>query len=280
MLISEAIDKVKKYYRGTVGGKPIDPNTTRDKVLWGNTDQELKAVVTCIYPSIDVIKKAIELNANLIISHEACFWNHGDHTDWLADNETFKQKTALLDSANICVWRNHDYIHSCMQLEDGSYTDGIFYGFMKKFGWDEYLIGDIARPVKFEIPTTTIDELTKLIKDKLDLNGIKVMGSLNSKDTRVWVCGHIDGRNDNNILKEMEENNFDTLITLECTDYTVTEYVRDSTMLGRDKTIIALGHFNQEEPGMEYMVEYLPKILGDDIPYTFVKTTDMFVFQK
>ena len=81
MLISEAIDKVKKYYRGTVGGKPIDPNTTRDKVLWGNTDQELKAVVTCIYPSIDVIKKAIELNANLIISHEACFWNHGDHTD-------------------------------------------------------------------------------------------------------------------------------------------------------------------------------------------------------
>ena len=78
----------------------------------------------------------------------------------------------------------------------------------------------------------------------------------------------------------MEEENFDTLITLECTDYTVAEYVRDSSMLGRNKTIIALGHFNQEEPGMEYMINYLPEILGNDVEYTFVKTTDMFEFQK
>lgn len=279
MLIAEAIEKVKGFYRGTYKGQKIDMNTTRDKVLWGDINQELKGVVTCIYPSVDVIKKAIELNANLIISHEACFWNHGDHTEWLKDNETFKQKTALLDSANICVWRNHDFIHSCMNV-DGQYTDGIFYGFMKKFGWDNYLIGDFERPVQFELPKMKVSELTKLLKDTLGLNGIKVMGSMDNEASRVWVCGHIDGRQDNEILRVMEEENFDTLITLECTDYTVAEYVRDSSMLGRNKTIIALGHFNQEEPGMEYMLNYLPEILGTDISYTFVKTTDMFEFQK
>ena len=279
MLIAEAIERVKGFYRGTYKGQTIDMKTTRDKVLWGDINQELKGVVTCIYPSVDVIKKAIELKANLIISHEACFWNHGDHTEWLKDNETFKLKTALLDSANICVWRNHDFIHSCMSV-DGKYTDGIFYGFMKKFGWDNYLIGDFERPVQFELPKMKVSDLTKLLKDTLDLNGVKVMGSLDNEASRVWVCGHIDGRQDNEILRVMEEENFDTLITLECTDYTVAEYVRDSSMLGRNKTIIALGHFNQEEPGMEYMINYLPEILGNDVEYTFVKTTDMFEFQK
>ncbi|MDY3091891.1 MAG: Nif3-like dinuclear metal center hexameric protein, partial [Erysipelotrichaceae bacterium] len=182
-------------------------------------------------------------------------------------------------SANICVWRNHDFIHSCMDV-DGRYTDGIFYGFMKKFGWDNYLIGDFERPVQFELPKMKVSDLTKLLKDTLDLNGVKVMGSLDNEASRVWVCGHIDGRQDNEILRVMEEENFDTLITLECTDYTVAEYVRDSSMLGRNKTIIALGHFNQEEPGMEYMINYLPEILGNDVEYTFVKTTDMFEFQK
>ncbi|MGN1344876.1 MAG: Nif3-like dinuclear metal center hexameric protein [Traorella sp.] len=280
MQIIEAIEKVKKYYRGTFLGKPIDLKTTRDKILWGNPNQELTGIVTCIYPSVDVIRKAIELNANFIITHEACFWNHGDHTDWLTDNKTFQMKTELLDSANICVWRNHDFIHSCMKLDDGRYTDGIFYGFMKKLNWDEYLIEGIECPVKFELPETTVGELTQTIKSTLDLNGVKVIGSLNSKASRVWICGHIDGRADNDILKEMEEKDFDTLITLECTDYTVAEYVRDSTMLGRNKTIIALGHFNQEEPGMEYMTQYLHDIVGKDVPCTFVKTTDMFEFQK
>ena len=278
MKISEAIEKIKAYHKGTINGQPIDPAKTRDKILWGNPDQELTGVVVTCYASVEVVKEALRLGANLIVPHEALFWNHGDHTDWLADNETFKDKSALLDQGGIVVWRDHDYIHSGIPLEDGTWTDGIFYGLMKELGWDAYLIDDVSCPLKFSIPRTTAGELGRDLMEKFDLRGMKVIGDPASPSEKVWVCGHIDGRQDNQILKITEEEGIDTLITLECTDYTVAEYVRDSTMLGHPKTILAMGHFNTEEPGMKYMASWLPAVLGGEVPVTFVPCTDMYHF--
>ena len=114
MKINEVIQKMKKYHRGIAQGKPIDDATTRDQILYGNPDQECTGIVTTCYASVDVIRKANACGANLIISHEALFWNHGDHTDWLeeAQNKTFLAKKQLLDETGIVVWRDHDYIHS------------------------------------------------------------------------------------------------------------------------------------------------------------------------
>ena len=98
MKISEVIQKMKQYHRGIANGKPIDDAVTRDQILYGNPDQECTGIVTTCYASVDVIRKASASGANLIISHEALFWNHGDHTDWLdeARNKTFLAKKQLL----------------------------------------------------------------------------------------------------------------------------------------------------------------------------------------
>lgn len=53
---------------------------------------------------------------------------------------------------------------------------------------------------------------------------------------------------------------------MELIDFTVSEYIRDSAMLGMPKAILAVGHFNTEEPGMEYMVHYIPEALSEAIP--------------
>lgn len=281
MKILDAIKKMKDYCEGTgFNGLPIDDTKTRDKILYGNPDQEITGIVTTCYASVDVVREAIKLGANFIIVHEALFWNHGDHTDWLEDNKTFQYKKALLDEGNICVWRNHDYIHSGIPLQDGTWTDGIFYGVMKELGWEDHLICDIKKPMLFEFPETTVHAFGNELKEKLHLNGVKIIGSLDSHVKKVWIPGHIDGRIDNQILARMEEDDIDTLVVLECTDYTVAEYVRDSTMAHRPKTIIALGHFNSEEPGMKYMLNYLPDILDIDVKMTFVPCSDMFTFVK
>ncbi len=276
MTIREAIAKMKEYHLGSRNGRPIDDATTRDQILYGDPDRELTGIVTTIYASLDTIRRAHEAGANLIISHEALFWNHGDHTEWLADNKTFQAKTALLDECGIVVWRDHDYIHSGIPLGDGVYSDGIFYGLMKELGWEEYLSCDIARPIRFTLPRTTIRGLGKELMQKMPLLGLKIIGDPDSPCREVWIPGHIDGRMDNEILKTMEEEDIDTVIALECTDYTVAEYVRDSTMAGRAKTLVVAGHFNVEEPGMKYMVQYIPEALGEEVPCRFVASTDMF----
>lgn len=277
MKIDETIAKIKKYHKGTVNGHPINEETTRDKVLYGNADQECKGIVTTCYASADVIFEAAKLGANLIISHEALFWNHGDHTDWLADNKVFQAKKKLLDDTGIVVWRDHDYIHSGIPLEDGSYTDGIFYGVMKILGWEDYLDDDIARPLTYRFPKRTVSDLAKELITKNNLNGMRITGDQNALIEKVRIISHVIGFDDNAITKSIEEDNIDAVISMEITDFTVSEYIRDSAMLNRPRAAINMGHFNTEEPGMKYMVEYLPKVVGD-IPVHFVQSGDAYSF--
>ena len=91
MLIKDVIQNVKDYCKGEWYGNKIKEETTRDKILYGDPNKECTGIVTTIYASIDVIKKAHELGANLIISHEALLWNRGDKTDWLeqSQNKTY-----------------------------------------------------------------------------------------------------------------------------------------------------------------------------------------------
>jgi hypothetical protein len=63
---------------------------------------------------------------------------------------------------------------------------------------------------------------------------------------------------------------------MEITDYTVAIYMRDGAQLGLNKTILAAGHFNVEEPGMKWMAEqHLPTLLPD-IKITYVQAGDSY----
>ena len=65
---------------------------------------------------------------------------------------------------------------------------------------------------------------------------------------------------------------------MELIDFTLMEYVRDTSMLGIDRSIIGMGHFNLEEPGMEYMLEWLPEAIGENIPMQYVQSGDNYSY--
>ena len=288
MKISEVIEICRKNSRAY---GIIEAGRTRDKVLYGDTDRECTGIVTTIYASIDVIKRAHELGANLIISHEACFWNHGDQTDWLQDNKTFQYKKRLLDETGITVWREHDYMHAGI-LHEGRWVDGIFYGLAEELGWTQYANTEIQTapllrtgkprlvqvfsPLLFDIPKTPVREVARYLMEKLNLEGMKTMGDLDGYCERICIPFHIMGQFDNAELKKIEENNIDTVLAMEITDYTVAIYIRDSAMAGRNKRVLAAGHFNIEEPGMKWFAEkHLPLLLpGMDIH--FVQAGDSY----
>lgn len=276
MLIKEVISSIKKYHKGSWMGHVIEEKTTRDQVLYGSVDRECTGIVTTCFASVDVIRKAAELGANLIISHEALFWNHGDHTDWLVDNKVFQAKKALLDETGITVWRNHDYIHSGIPLADGTYTDGIFYGVMQELGWEKYLIYNKEMPMVYQLPDVPVTEVANHIMTSFNLNGIRIIGDRSHKVNKLAFIMHVIGGDDNKILSMVEENGIDTAIAMELTDFTFNEYVRDSAMLQMPKTILAVGHFNTEEPGMKYMLNWLPQAIGQAIPQHFVQSGDAF----
>ncbi len=277
MKIKEVIDRIKAYHKG---GDCIQEETTRDKILYGNAEIECTGIVTTCWATIDVIRQAKERNANLIICHEALFWNHGDHVDWLEqqNNRTFQEKKKLLEETGIVVWRDHDYIHSGIPMEDGTYKDGIFYGFMKMLGWESYLATTDEAPLLFQLPNLTVREIASNMLDQFHLNGMKIIGNLDANIKNVYICAHVLGHGDNDLITKVDQENIDLLITLELIDYTVSEYIRDSCMAGYDKAIIALGHFNAEERGMEYMTTYIHDAIKENIPCSYIQSGDMYEY--
>lgn len=275
MLISEVIDGVKAYCGHDWGG-PIMDDTTRDQVLWGPVDVECTGIVTTCFASADVIRQAHARGANLIICHEALFWNHGDHTCWLAGNKTFAAKRALLEECSITVWRLHDHIHSGIP-EDGRLVDGIFMGLADKLGWRDCVRGDTARPMEFEIPETSAGELARFLVGRLGLAGTRIVGDADARVRTVLVPMHLIGQFDNATTARMDSG-FDCLVTMEATDFTTSEYVRDSAQLGLGKAMICIGHFNVEEPGMEYMLRWLPRAIDADVPASFVASGDPWTY--
>ncbi|UTY40810.1 Nif3-like dinuclear metal center hexameric protein [Allocoprobacillus halotolerans] len=231
-----------------------------------------------MYASVDVIKQAIEKNVNLIIAHESLFWNHGDHTDWLIDNKTYQMKKKMLQDNYITVWRNHDYIHAGI-LCHGKRVDGIFYGLLKMFGWEKYIDRDIGFPLIIDVPKISTKEFINELMEKLGLNGLKCFGNIDGYTKRIYIPMHITG-NDNDKITIVDKENIDTIISMECIDYTLGIYIKDTAMLNIDKCILAVGHFNLEEPGMKwYGEEYLPTILPKSLPIYFIKVSDMYQFQ-
>ena len=148
MLISEVIDKLIAFH------PPVDEAHTCDTVKCGDPNRECSGIVVTCFASVDVIRKTIELGANLIIVHEPLFWNHEDKTDWLAQSKIFAEKKKLLDSNGIVVWRDHDRIHGSPPGKTPEFIDGIFYGIMQELGWAEYKLDYPNKPLLFRLPET------------------------------------------------------------------------------------------------------------------------------
>lgn len=273
MKINDVIARIKQYYKGS---SAIDNGDTRDKILYGNNiEEQCTGIVTTQWASIHVIKKAINCGANLIICHEALFWNHGDKTEWLRGNKTFIEKKKLLDQGKIVVWRNHDHVHSGIPMVDGSYKDGIFYPFARLMGWENNIVGDIEKVRMFDIEETTVEEIGKKMIKSFSLNGAKIIGNPKSRVKRICIPPHNLG-DANEIIQKAEDEQIDLFIAMELIDFTLSEYIKDSNQLDKNKSILTVGHFNTEEPGMEYMSKYISQLFNEILPCKYVQSGDMY----
>src|SRR5687768_2380720 len=113
------VGEIMDLFLKEVNGAPFE--STVDTLKSGSRDNEVTGIVTTMFATVSVVKKAIEAKANFIIAHEPTFYNHQDNVDWLKEDKVYNYKAALLKEKNITVWRNHDYIHTHI-------PDGVMHG--------------------------------------------------------------------------------------------------------------------------------------------------------
>jgi putative NIF3 family GTP cyclohydrolase 1 type 2 len=256
MTIEQVIDAIKSSIS-------FSSSTTVDTVKSGDPTQVVRGIVTTMFATIDVIRKAIELKANFIIAHEPTFYNHADETEWLESNSVYIAKRNLLRDHNIVVWRFHDYIHS-------HNPDGVFAGLLSSLGWEKNFDSE-KRLINLE--PTPLKNIIAHLKSRLSIPTVRFIGDGNKPCSKVaLIPGAAGGRMQINFVNQAQP---DLLICGELQEWETSEYFRDSRSLGMNRSLIVLGHSVSEEPGMEWLVNWLqPKV--KDIKITHVPSNNPF----
>lgn len=254
---SWTVGQIMDLFIKEVPGGPL--KDTVDTLKAGNRDIKVTGIVTTMFATLEVIEKAIELNANFIIAHEPTFYNHLDKTDWLESHEVYHYKADLLKRRNMAIWRNHDYIHR-------HFPDGVKTGLIRQLGWEKYYDPKVNHLVV--MPAVILKELIGDIKQKLGISTVRYIGDLSQSCKKILISpGFGDG---SGIIAWINKEKPDVVIGGEFHEWEVPEYIRDARATGQPVSLIIMGHADSEEPGSEYMVSWLkekvPGVKATHIP--------------
>jgi putative NIF3 family GTP cyclohydrolase 1 type 2 len=240
------VGEIMDLFIKEVPGGPI--TNTVDTLKAGNRDIQVTGIVTTMFATIEVIRKSIELGANFIIAHEPAFYNHADDTSWLQDDDVYQYKANLLKQHNMAVWRNHDHIHSLR-------PDGVTVGVLEKLQWTKYAGHDSLNNIT--VPATTLKDLISHLKEKLSIEKVRYIGDLAQSCSRVLLMpGAAGGRRQ---IEAISKTKPDVLVCGEILEWETAEYVRDGRAKGDNISLVVLGHIASEEPGSEFMLNWLKK---------------------
>jgi len=258
-VVQDIIDIILKE----IPGAPF--KQTVDTLKSGSADQKVTGVTTTMFATVDVIKKTAATNANFIIAHEPTFYNHTDDIKWSGDNKVVEQKQELLKQNGITVWRFHDYWHAYR-------PDGITYGVLKKAGWLQY---NKNAEILFSIPQASLKQIADHLKTSLGIEQVRVIGDLSASCKNIALLpGAWGGQKQ---ISTIEKEKPDVIIVGEVHEWETAEYIRDARLLGSKTSLIVLGHSVSEEPGMEWLVDWLqPKLEG--IKITHIASNNPFTW--
>jgi putative NIF3 family GTP cyclohydrolase 1 type 2 len=217
-----------------------------DTIKSGNPQAVITGIATTFMATRSVIEQAQASGMNFIITHEPTFFNHEDKVDWLRDDPVYQAKRSLIEQSGVTIWRFHDYWHTY-------HPDGIQTGFARVMGWEAYR--DPEKDQIYHLPGIPLGQLAARIKERLGLDGVRVVGSLDMPCRK--AVGMVGAPPNQWLMQALFDPEVDTLICGETAEWQVCEYARDAMAFGIPKAVIVAGHEPTEEPGMAYLAHWL-----------------------
>lgn len=232
---------------------------TVDAFKAGDPSSVVTGIATTSLATIAVMRRAIQVGANLIITSGPTFYSRAD-TPTPAGRRgappppadpVFEAKHDLLTQNRLVVWRFSDHWRART-------PDPFAQGIADALGWTKYRVnGD---PLRITVPTITIEALAKEVKTKLNARGgMRVIGKPEARVQKIAVLpGTISIQTTLTILPDV-----DVLIAGEIREWESSEYARDLVHAGRNKGLILVGRSLSEEPGMNVCATWLKTIVSE-----------------
>lgn len=228
-----------------------------DTLIVGRWNQEVRGIATSFMATFDVIKRAQRQGLNLVLTHEPTFYNHLDERDDYGEqDQVVLEKLRFIEEHDMVIFRYHDLPH---QAQD----DMINAGLVEKLGWKQFEIDNMV----FQSPFKSLGELSRFLKDHFGASTIRVVGDQSMEIATIGILPGAYGRQGQ--VRAFNSEGIDVLIVGEAREWETIEYARDALEMGGHTALIVLGHADSEEPGMEYVANWLKQLIPE-VPVQFV----------
>jgi putative NIF3 family GTP cyclohydrolase 1 type 2 len=251
-------------------------SSTVDTFKAGDPSTVVTRIVTTSLASLEVLHRAVESGANLIITSEPTFYSKADTstppvkrsfgqapTEPLpsVSDPVFSGKDAFLKKHQIVVFRLSDH----WRLRE---PDPFAQGLADGLGWSKRA-GDTKA---ISIPEISLARLVSHTKKALQSRGgIRVVGNPLS---RMRMVGLLPGSTPLQASLAMLPG-VDAIIAGEVREWETVEYVRDTDDLGGKKALILTGRIVSEDPGMRLCAQWL-KAIVPEVPATWISAGDPY----
>lgn len=239
---------------------------TVDTFKAGDPATPVKGIAVAMMATYDVLRRAAESGANLVITHEPTFYGHQDVTAGMEgeNDAVLAAKQELIKKHGLVVFRFHDYLHR-MQ------PDMVITGVTNVLGWQKFQKS--PGEAKYVFPETTLEELATQVRDKLRIRTLRVVGDPKAKVTKVGFSPGASGFAANRRM--LQDSEVEVLMFGEATEWETIEYGVDAVATGKRKGLLILGHIPSEEAGMIECAKWL-KTFVPEVPIAFVVTPEPF----
>lgn len=227
---------------------------------WGNPEKEVEKVLVCLDFTQEALKAAIDNGVQLVISHHPILFEP------LKSINTGIGKGAMLFDCiqnNITVYASHtnfdvadnglnQYLADAFELQNIIGLKNYYNHYNRQLVKHEYSLGRVGN-LKEKLK---VDEFISLIKQRLDIPNVRVIGKRNNDEIQnvAVFCGSFDG--DIEVLKEKK---VDALITGDL-KYHIALALEEIDILTVDA-----GHYHTEKPFIKVISDMLKSNFKDVI---------------
>ncbi|MBE7021438.1 MAG: hypothetical protein E7411_08420 [Ruminococcaceae bacterium] len=213
----------------------------------GDPEKEVRKVAVTMFPTVKVIKEAVEWGADLLIVHEPLYFNGREEV-----NENDKVATAkkeLVEKSGLTIFRYHDHPHYTVP---DIIAKGEFKYMQLPGRYESTEIFDLARFYPDE--PITASELARHIEINLGVKHLRICGA---RDIPSTVISSVFGSGGEIAFNELKREDSQIVLVGETCEWAYGEYARDAAELGFNKSLIIMGHIGSERDGMKYTRDLL-----------------------
>jgi putative NIF3 family GTP cyclohydrolase 1 type 2 len=251
------------------------PTTGPDGFKAGDPSTVVKGIATTAMATLDVLRRAVKANTNLVLTYEPTFYSRADGRaqaestpgrgpgGFGAGDPVVKAKRGFIEKNGLVVFRLRD--HWQARKENDMVT-----GLAAALGWSTGRVK--SDDALYDIPAATAEATVAWIRGKLNLRaGLRAVGDRNATVRRILL--YPGSMAPGTMWQRYSE--VDLMVAGEVREWENTHYAADMFTASEKRALVTTGRVASEEPGMRVCAEWLKTVMKE-VPAKWIGVGDPY----